>query len=148
MLIYKKAEALTEAFSVETDRYSICALLKLKDTKKQRALLTGKLITLFDAPNRLSSDIDSLFDYYISAELEGRNKTAVPIVVSFDRDGIWIAAPRGFTEKGALLGLVMRLRSTIPAAYEIKCRNERIKADITMGVKNGLPYFETLCNRP
>lgn len=147
MFVYKKAEDITEEFSVKMNRYSVAALLRLEDTKKQRALLTGKLITLFDRPNVMGSDIDGLFTYYISTELDGKGIMIVPIIISFDAEGLSISAPDGFVEKSALFELAMRIRSTVPGSYEIKCRNEKISADIVMGVKNGIAYYETVYNK-
>lgn len=147
MFVYKKAEDITEEFSVKMNRYSVAALLGLEDTKKQRALLTGKLMTLFDRPNVICSDIDALFTYYISTELDGKGIMIVPIIISFDAEGLSIAAPDGFVEKGALFDLAMKIRSTVPSSYEIKCRNEKISADIVMGVKNGIAYYETVYNK-
>lgn len=147
MFVYKKAEDISEEFSVKMNRYSIAALLRLEDTKKQRALLTGKLMTLFDRPNVMCSDIDGLFIYYISTELDGKDIMIVPIIISFDAEGLSISAPDGFVEKGALFDLAMKIRSTVPGSYEIKCRNEKISADIVMGVKNGIAYYETVYNK-
>lgn len=147
MFVYKKAEDITEEFSVKMNRYRVAALLGLEDTKKQRALLTGKLITLFDRPNVMCSDIDGLYTYYISTELDGKGIMIVPVIISFGSEGLLISAPDGFVEKGALFDLAMKIRSTVPGSYEIKCRNERISADIVMGVKNGIAYYETVYNK-
>lgn len=147
MLVYKKAEDIAEVFSVKMKIYSLAALLNREDTKKNRALWTGKLMALFDMPNRITSSIDDLFTYYISTEYGGSCETIVPVIIFFDKEGLFISAPEGFVETGAVLGLVNKIRLTVPAAYEIKCRNERISADIVMGVKNGTAYYDTVYNK-
>lgn len=145
MLVYKKLKEKTEEFSVEMKTYGAAALLKKEDTKKYRALLTGKIITLFGRPSYITSDINKLYTYYIGAEYNGN--IIVPIVLFFDGGGISFAAPSGFTETGALLGLVMKLRSAVPSSYEMKFAHEKISAEIVMGIKEGIPYYITEYNK-
>lgn len=147
MFEYKKVTDITDAFSVNMKGYNLPSLLKREDTKKQNALITGKLITLFGGPNRMGTDIDCLYTYYIGMYYEGTDEMVAPIIISFDRNGITISALEGGFGTGSMLDLVSEIRSTIPSSYEIKCTNKKISADIIMGVKNGVAYYETVYNR-
>lgn len=144
---YEKAKIVTDDFSVNMSSYNLVALLKKENTQKQKALITGKLITLFDEPNIKNNYIGNLYTYYIITKLSGGSRVISPLIVSFWENGISILTKRHFHGLGTMFGLVNKICLTIPSNYEMTFKNEKISADIFMGVKNGLAYYETVYNK-